>query len=72
VKRRVGFVGKSHVPVGVAFAGILHLESTPLSFMSLCDRRLTMMADPDKLLQDNGYIIKELKICKRCSAKANI
>ncbi len=71
VNRRVGFYGKENVPVGVAFAGILHLEGTPLSFMSLCNRRLAMMADPDELLNDRGYVIKELNICKRCSTKAN-
>ena len=71
VKRRVGYSGKETVPVGVAFAGILHLESAPRSFMSLCNRRLTMMANPDELLNDSSYLIKELNICKRCRAKAN-
>ncbi len=69
MKRRVGFSGKDDVPVGVAFEGILHLEREHMSFMSLCNRRLTMMADPDKLLADKGYLTKELTICKRCHAK---
>ena len=69
MKRRVGYFGKATVPVGVAFAGILHLERERLSFMSLCNRRLEMMADPDDLLTDRGYLIKKLTICKRCLAK---
>lgn len=71
MKRRVGFCGKSDVPVGVAFAGILHIEREPFSFMSLCNRRLEMMSDPDALLADSGYLIKELTICKRCRAKSS-
>ena len=70
MKRRVGFFGKEDVPVGVAFAGILHLEREPFSFMSLCNRRLETMANPDTLLADSGYVIKELTICKRCQAKS--
>ncbi len=70
MKRRVGFVGHRNVPVGVAFEGILHLERTHKGMVSLCNRPLTMTEDPDKLLADKGYLIKELKICKRCEAKA--
>ena len=67
-KRRVGFVGKSNVPVNVALEGLLHLESTPYSFLTLCNRHLSFALQPDKILNDfHNYGLTELNICKRCT-----
>ena len=66
-ERRVGYVGKSNIPTGAAWMGLLHLESEPLSFESLCGRRLTMASAPGEVLEDS--LIKKLNICKRCQAK---
>ena len=66
-KRRVGFVGQYNVPTYVAFAGILHLENTPYSFLTLCNRYLSFAIQPDELLNDPNYGVTELRICKRCT-----
>ena len=66
-KRRVGYVGQNKVPVNVALEGILHLEYTPYSFITLCDRELSFAIQPDKILNDHSYGITELRICKRCT-----
>ena len=69
-ERMVGYVGKENMPVGAAWSGIVHWESAAYSRRALCDDRiLTMTGDPDKLIQDRGNLVTELKICKRCQAK---
>ncbi len=65
MKRRVGYVGKDDVPVGVALAGILHYEHEG---KALCNRRpLSYRAEPERILNDPGLMIGKLIICKRCT-----
>ena len=62
-KRRVGFVGKYNVPTNVAMDGLLHLERTPYSFLTLCNRYLSFAVQIDTIL----YNLTDIRICKRCT-----
>ena len=67
---RVGYVGQENVPVGVAWCGIVHLETEANSFKALCNgRMLTMASEPEGILEDRGHVVTKLNICKRCQAK---
>ena len=67
---RVGYVGQDNVPVGVAWCGIVHLETETNSLKALCNgRRLTKASEPEAFLEDRGYLVIKLNICKRCQAK---
>ena len=69
-ERRVGYWGRDDTPVGVALAGILHLEAEPRSFTALCnDQELDSCWPPSRILEDPGYQIRTLRICKRCEKK---
>ena len=70
-ERRVGYWGRDTVPVGAALAGILHWEAEPSSFTALCnDERFGYCTSPSSILEDPGYRIRSLRICKRCEKKA--
>ena len=62
-KRRVGFVGKYNVPINVAMECLLHLERTPYSFLTLCNRYLSFAVQIDTIL----YNLTDIRICKRCT-----
>lgn len=68
--RRVGFWGRDNMAVAVALCGVLHLEAAPKSFTALCnDKRFGYCTYPASILEDHGYMIRTLRICKRCEKK---
>jgi hypothetical protein len=70
-EHRIGYVGKENVPAGAGFGGVLHLERNRYEFVSLCNQKLTMALDRDRLQNDSGYVdTGTLRICKRCQALA--
>lgn len=70
-EQRVGYWGKDDIPIGVAFAGVLHLEFSPGSFTAVCQpgRRFSAVSVPSILLTAKGYQIPKLRICKRCERR---
>ena len=68
-EQKVGYIGRNDMPSGQALAGILHIEKGD-SFTTLCNgQRLSYRTTRERIHTEHGFMIKNIRICKRCAKK---